>query len=218
MWVDMKKRDNRFPLERVNGKLPALKAGDIVMIRHKKGELLRYFLREITHSYWDHTALVIFPKNEENGYSADIIVESIQHGLMTSLRPGVAIHRLEKYLLEPELYDVGIKRVSWLDAGMQDRIRSFVLMNLDSPYYPLSTIKLGYAFFSKRYRRILLHRQRFSCSGLIQKAFYEAADWSNRTKIVFRNVGYTPIQLQDITSPADISQSTACDWIWNEHP
>lgn len=205
-----------FALEKINGSLPPLRLADIVLVRHKHG-LMRRLLRRVTRSYWDHAALVIFSRNPENGYAADIIIEAIQHGVMTSLKRGFEIHRLEKYLNEPDNYDVGIKRFEWLPVEVQNRVRSFVLMNVDTPYYPQSTTKFFLAWISRSYRRLLLRRQRFSCSGMVQKAFYEAADWKERSKIIFRNVGYTPIQLQDITTPADIAQSAACTWVWNPH-
>lgn len=206
----------RFPLEKINGPLPELRIGDIVLIRHNRGGMMRWFLRKVSDSYWDHAALVIFPKNAMKGYGADIIIEAIQYGFTTSLRRGIEIHRLEKYLEDPKKFDVGIKRIAWLDEKMQNRIRAFVLMNVDTPYYPLSTVKFFLAWISKRYRSLLMRRQRYTCSGLVQKAFYEAADWEERSKVIFRNVGYTPIQLQDITSPADIAKSQVGTWIWNK--
>ncbi len=206
----------RFPLEKIHGPLPELKLGDIILVRHKRGGLMRWLLRQVTRSYWDHIALIIFPKNETKGYGADILIEAIQYGLMTSLRRGIEIHRLEKYLDDPDKFDIGIKRVAWLDDGMRNRIRAFLLMNVDTPYYPISSVKLFMAWISKGYRRMFFRRQRFTCSGLIQKAFYEAADWEQRSKVIFRNIGYTPIQLQDITRPDDIANSEACEWVWNK--
>jgi len=210
-------RKNWFPLEHLHGPVPDLRVGDIILVRHKKSGLARKLLRNITKSYWDHAALVIFARNLEKGYAANVFVESIQHGIMTSLRRGVEIHRLDRYLSHPEKYDVGIKRFPWLTEEMQNRVRAFVLMNIDTPYYPLSTTKFFLAWLFPGYRRRLLRRQRFSCSGFIQKAFYEAADWQERPRIIFRNVGYTPMQLQDVTTPGDIARSAACAWIWNEH-
>ncbi|MBU2566635.1 hypothetical protein KKG46_03690, partial [Patescibacteria group bacterium] len=81
----------------------------------------------------------------------------------------------------------------------------------------LSTFKFLFAWLSRGYKKYLLKRQRFSCSGLVQKSFYEAADWINRTDVIFRGTGYTPIEVQEITSPADIAKSDACDWVWNKH-
>lgn len=212
-------RESLTPIEKIHGRLPPLKVGDLVLVRHKRGngQLARWLLRRITLSYWDHVAIVIFAKNTLGGYSTDMIAESKQDTLFHSIHKGVEIHRLEKYLTKPKKYDVGIKRFEWLSEEQAERVRAFVLMNIDTPYYPLNPVKLFIAMLSAKMRRWILARQRFSCSGLVQKAFYEAMDWDDRSKVVFREHGYTPIQLQDITSPADIAKSDACTWIWNRH-
>ncbi|MBD3281221.1 hypothetical protein GF391_00555 [Candidatus Uhrbacteria bacterium] len=208
-------RENISKLEQVNGRIPELEVADIVLVRHRKG-LTRWLLRRVTKSYWDHTALIIFARDKKRGYANDIIIEAIQHGLNSSLKRGVEVHRLDKYLNDPKKYDVGIKRIKWLDNEMKQRVRAFMLMNVDTPYYPLFTTKFFFAWISKRYRRYLMRRQRYSCSGLVQKSFYEAADWEDRMDVIFRGPGYTPIEVQEITSPADIAKSDACEWIWNK--
>lgn len=207
------------PLEKIHGRLPPLRVGDLVLIRHKHGNgtISRWLLRRITMSYWDHVAIVIFNKDTVGGYATDMIAESKQDTLLRSIHRGVEIHRLDKYLTNPKKYDIGIRRFKWLTPEQQERVRSFILMNVDTPYYPLNPFKLFIAMLSSKMRRWILARQRFSCSGLIQKAFYEAMDWEERSKVVFREHGYTPIQLQDITSPADIAKSETCEWIWNRH-
>lgn len=204
------------PLEHIHGKLPTLMVADIVLIRHKDN-LTRALLRKITNSYWDHSALIVFTKNPALGYSHDIIEESIQFGLLNKVRRGVELHRLEKYLNDPEKYDVGIKRVPILDDDIRERVRSFMLMNVDAPYYRLPFLDFFFAWLSKGIRAYVLRRQRFSCSGLIQKAFYEASDWNNRYQLVFRKYGGTPIELQDLTTPGDFATSPNCEWIWNRH-
>ena len=211
-----KARRDLSELEKKRGVIPDLEIADIVLIRHKKG-LTRFLLRQVTKSYWDHTALVIFARDKKKGYANDIIIEAIQYGLNSSLKRGVEIHRLDKYLNDPKKYDVGIKRFEWLDEEMQNRVRAYMLMNVDTPYYPLSTFKFLFAWFFNKYKQYLLNRQRFSCSGLVQKSFYEAADWVNRTDVIFRGTGYTPIEAQELTSPADIAKSKACVWVWNKH-
>ncbi len=216
--ADQKHLSNkRHALEKVHGDLPDLQTGDIVLVRHSTGGPMRYFLRRITNSYWDHSALVIFGKDPEKGYATNLIIEAIQHGIGKAYTSGVEIHRLEKYLDDPKRYDIGIKRFPFLDDDLRRRVRAFVLMNIDTPYYKLYTFKFLLAWLSPMFRKMMLNRQRFSCSGFIQKAFYEAVDWEERSKVIFRNIGYTPIQLQEITTPADIAKSDACKWIWNEH-
>jgi hypothetical protein len=206
----------RTPLEKRHGPLPELQVGDIVLVRHKN-ILMRSCLRRATGSYWDHVALILFPKDPKKGYSTHLMIESIQYGLNSSLKRGVEIHRLDKYLLDPDEYDIGIKRFTWLDDDMKDRVRAFALMNVDAPYYPLSTSKFMIAALFKGFRRRLMRRQRYSCSALIQKAFYEAADWSVRTHVLFREPGLTPIEIQEMTSPADIATSPVTQWVYNKH-
>lgn len=214
-YVKRKERKNISELEKIHGIIPKMEVADIVLVHHKKG-LARWLLRKVTKSYWDHTALIIFAKDKKRGYSNDIIIESIQHGMNSSFKRGVEVHRLDKYLNNPKKFDVGIKRITWLDDEMKHRVRAFMLMNVDTPYYPLFTTKFLLAWISKSYRKHLLRRQRYSCSGLVQKSFYEAAEWNDRSDVIFRGPGYTPIEIQEITSPADIAKSDACEWIWNK--
>ncbi|MDF1496747.1 MAG: hypothetical protein P1P90_01665 [Patescibacteria group bacterium] len=222
--MSIKKRGNESPrgrlnlseLEKIHGPLPKLEVADIILVRHKKG-VMRRLLRRVTQSYWDHTAMIIYPFDATKGYSNNIYIESIQYGINSSLKRGVEIHRLEKYLNNPARYDIGIKRFSWLSPSIKSRVRSYMLMNIDTPYYPLATSKFLLALFSDFYKKNLLRRQRYSCSGLVQKSFYEAVDWKDRADIVFKGPGYTPIEIQETTSPADIAESDACDWIWNKH-
>lgn len=72
------------PIEKVHGRLPPLKVGDMVLVRHKRGNghLSRWLLRRITLSYWDHVAIVIFAKDALGGYSTDMIAESKQDTLL----------------------------------------------------------------------------------------------------------------------------------------
>lgn len=207
--------DHLTPLEESNGKMPSLQAADIILIRHKK-RFMRYFLRKVTKSYWDHSALVIFPKEPGKGYSSHIIVEAIQHGFITGLRRGTEVHKFEKYLNNPKKYDVGIKRVPNLDQETRERIRAYMLMNVDSPYYHLWLIKFFLAWLIYPYRKFVERRQRYSCSSLIQKAFYEAVDWEDKSAIMFREKGDSPIELQELISPADLAESDVMEWIWNK--
>jgi hypothetical protein len=190
--------------------------GDIVMIRHKK-VLLRRLLRRITDSYWDHTAIVIFAKNPVKGYSSDIIAEAIQHRAVDAWRRGVEVHKLDKYLNDPDRYDIGVKRFVDIDDEIRDRVRAFTLMNVDAPYYRLPLADFALAAMSKSIRKFVLKRQRFTCSGLIQKAYWNAAPWERRHAFAFRDLGDSPIELQELVSPADIAKSDVCEWIWNRH-
>jgi len=204
------------PLELKNGPLPQLHVADIVLVRHKKG-IMRYFLRSITDSYWDHVAMIIFARNPAKGYVSNIIAESVQHGSFDFKRRGVEIHKFEQYLSRPDLYDVGIKRFERADEMTRDRVRAFMLMNVDTPYYRLPVADFFVAWLSKAVRREVLKRQRFSCSGLVQKAFYNASEWNEREDYAFRELGDSPIELQELVTPADVAASDKCAWIWNRH-
>lgn len=198
-----------FPLEKVNGILPELHQADIVLI-HIKRDFLRYFLRKVTKSYWDHAALVLFTKDLKKGRYYDQILEAVKPN-------GVEIHKLEKYLKDPNKYDIGIKRMPKLDLVTSKRIISFMLMNVDAPYYKLSRIKFFLASISKRFRKWFLARQRYSGTGLVQKTFYEAAHWEEKEKFVFKtDNSLSPIELQELTTAADIANNTYCQWIYNQ--
>jgi len=214
--ADYNRRYTATPLEKLRGRIPPLKVGDIVLVRHKRGGLTRKFLRYVTNSYWDHAAMVLFPREPERAHRHTIIVEALQIGPNTSLRHGVNLHLLDKYLRRPDRYDVGICRLSWLNKKDRKRIRTYMLLNLDTPYYPLSFFKFLLARLFKGYRRNFLLTQRYSCSGLIQKVLYEAVELKDRRKIFFKT-GFTPIQTLDVVAPADIAKSHAVEWVWNKH-
>lgn len=207
--------DHPTKMEEVNGAMPQLFTADVILVRHKR-HFMRYFLRKVTNSYWDHSAIVIFPKDPGKGFSSHVIVEAIQHGIISGLRRGTEVHKFEKYLSKPHRYDVGIKRLHHLDELTRERIRAFMLMNVDSPYYHLWLGKFMLAWLLPVYKKTLKRRQRYSCSSLIQKAFYEAVDWEDKSKVMFREKGDSPIELQELISPADLAESDVIEWIWNK--
>jgi hypothetical protein len=197
-----------FPLEKLRGLLPKLQEADIILV-HTKHSLLRSLIRKVTGSYWDHVALVLFPRNLKKGRYYNQIIEATEPD-------GIEIHKLDKYLREPDKYDVGIKRISHLDLITRKRIVAFMLMNVDAPYYKLSFIRFLLATISKKFSENLLGRQRFCCSGFVQRSFYEATNWDEREKIIFRDEFRSPLELQDITTPGDIAKSTKAVWIYNK--
>ncbi len=202
--------------EKLHGNLPALKPVDIVLIRNKKS-FFRKYLRKITDSYWDHSALILYPRGSY-ALCFSVIVESIRPGFFSFLSSrGVVLHRLDKYLNHPKDYDVGIKRVASLTDEEQKRVRTFMLMNVDAPYWPWHYVQVMLGSFFPFIRKHILNRQRFSCSSLIQKAFYDAMDQDSKTKVVFKEGVWSPIELQELTNPGDIGKSKNCEWIYNEH-
>jgi hypothetical protein len=198
-----------FPIEKVRGLLPKLQTADIILI-HTKKSFLRYLIRRVTQSYWDHVALVLFPRDLEKGRYYNQIVEAADPG-------GVEIHKLDKYLKNPEKYDIGIKRITSVSTDTRKRITAFMLMNVDAPYYKLSLARFMLASLWKNFSENLLGRQRFCCSGFVQRAFYEAANWDEREKLIFRTEYLSPMELQDITTPGDIAKSTKAVWMYNKN-
>jgi hypothetical protein len=207
----VKKNKNQyllFPIEKTSGILPKLQAADIVFV-HTKKSLLRFLIRKVTKSYWDHVALVLFPRDIQKGRYYNQVIEAVDPG-------GVEIHKLDKYLKNPEKYDIGIKRLSTIGVETRKRITAFMLMNVDAPYYKLSFFRFVLASISRTFSENLLGRQRFCCSGFVQRAFYEAANWDEREKLIFRTEYLSPMELQDITTPGDIARSPKGDWIYNQ--
>lgn len=197
-----------FPLEKIRGPLPKLQEADIILV-HTKKSLLRSLIRKVTKSYWDHVALVLFPRNLQKGRYYNQIIEATDPD-------GIEIHKLDKYLRDPDKYDVGIKRIPRLDLVTRKRIVAFMLMNVDAPYYPLSFIRFLFATISKKFSEKLLGRQRFCCSGFVQRSFYEATNWDEREGVIFREEFRSPLELQDITTPGDIARSPKAIWLYNK--
>lgn len=197
-----------FPLEKIHGSLPKLQEADIILV-HTKKSLLRSLIRKVTKSYWDHVALVLFPRNLQKGRYYNQIIEATDPD-------GIEIHKLDKYLRDPDKYDVGIKRISHLDLITRKRIVAFMLMNVDAPYYKLSFVRFLIAAISKKFSEKFLGRQRFCCSGFVQRSFYEATNWDEREKIIFRDEFRSPLELQDITTSGDIAKSPKAMWLYNK--
>jgi hypothetical protein len=198
--------------------LLSLQRGDIVLIRHKKG-LFRYFLRRyMGKSYWDHTAMVLYPEDKDRERDFTIIAESIKRGTfgMFASRT-VAVHRLNMYIDKPFLYDVGIKRVRGLTKAQKVLATHIMLMNVDAPYWNWKKIRIIIASLLPPVKKMMARRQRFSCSGIIQKAFYDAVPWEQKEKIVFKDGVWSPLELQELATPADLARSKNTTWIYNEH-
>jgi hypothetical protein len=153
--------------------------------------------------------MVLFDKDPDRGYPENLIIESYYGG--------VRVHKIRRYMDNAKKFDVGIKRVPWLTDELKDRIRAFMLLNVDAPYYPFSFWKLFFSQISEPLSRYLLGRQRYSCSGFVQKSFYEGVDWMDRYKVVFTKEYISPLQFQDTISPGEIARSKKSKWIYNEH-
>lgn len=203
-------------IEKKHGKLPALKEADIIFIRHKRN-ILRFFLRRILKSYWDHTALILYPQHKSHGTCHGVIVESIRNGFFSLwLSRGISIHKFDKYLNNPRRYDVGIKRVPHMTQIRRERVVTHMLTNIDAPYWPWNYAYAIAVFFLPFLRQRFLSRQRFSCSAFIQIAYYSAEEWRKKHRVVFKQGVYAPIEFQEIITPADIANSDKTEWLYNE--
>lgn len=186
--------------------LPKLEIGDVILV-HTKHDISRALLRDVTGSFWDHSAMIVFPEKEY--FSANLIIENIS--------TGTCIHRLNKYFDDKEHYVVGIKRFSWLTDDIKERIQAFALLNIDAPYYRWSGLKFFFAKLFPFYRDYLLKHQRYSCTQLVQTSYYEAVDWKDKEKVVFKEDPASPFELLELTTPGEIAQSGKCEWIYNKH-
>lgn len=203
-------------LEKLRGRTPQLKPADIILVHNKKS-LFRFFLRLVTKSYWDHTALVMYPRGPKNEMLYSVIVESIRPGLAAFVGSrGISLHRLDKYFNNPDKYDVGVKRVPNLTTAQREQVRLYMLANVDAPYWPWHYFQIALAAMLPMFRARLLQRQRFSCSSLIQKAFYDALTCEKQDQIIFKEGIWSPIELEELTNPGDIARSEKCEWIYNQ--
>lgn len=202
---------------RTRKRLPPLERGDIVLIRHKR-RFFRFFLRRYMKSYWDHTAMVLYPAEQQHGRDFDVIAESIRNGFAGYVaKRGVAIHKLTKYLDDSKHFEIGIKRVQGLSEKQRILVTHIMLMNVDSPYWPWKPIQIVLAVIFPWFKNFISQKQRFSCSGIIQKAYYDAFPWNQKQKVVFKEGVWSPVELQELVTPEDIAASSRSIWIYNKH-
>lgn len=186
---------------------------------HVKKNFLRYLIRKVTKSYWDHVALVLFSKDVAKGQYYNQIIEAVAPR-------GIEVHKLDKYLKDPEKYEIGIKRVPDLDPETRKRILSFMLMNVDIPYdylrllgFLLKFVELKLKGGNKHVKDFLINKDTFVCSSFIQKAFYNAVAKEQKQAVVFKDgidKRDLPLALEEVTA-ADIARSKNCEWIYNPH-
>ena len=189
--------------------LPPLKIGDIILI-HTKHDISRSLLRDVTGSFWDHAAMIIFPEREYFFiFTANLIIENIS--------TGTCIHRLNKYLDDKDRYIVGIKRLNWLTNDIRERIQAIALLNIDAPYYRWSGLKFFLAKIFPFYHDHLLKHQRYSCTQLVQTSFYEAVEWSDKEKITFKENPASPFEIMELTTPGEMAKSEKSEWLYNKH-
>lgn len=79
----------------------------------------------MSHSHWNHSALVFQVIHQKNADPEVLIVEALDRG--------IEIHRLHNYLDAKE-FDVRIKRLPNLTERERERILGYFLEKIDTPY------------------------------------------------------------------------------------
>lgn len=198
--------------------VPQLQIADIVLI-HARGMFVPNLIKHFTGSYWSHVAMV-FALPSMDAHNHDVL-------LVEANDTGIEIHRFQKYLESPGLFDIGVKRLPGLTDIERDRIRGFFLDAVDTPYdtarlfgYFLSRVikrSQGRRLFNWFVRRIV-NVDTFICSSFVQRAFYLAVPPERRDKVILRNqrdVNF--VNRMETISPAQIARSEVCRWLYNPH-
>jgi len=194
-----------------------LKIGDIILIRGKE-TLAGRLIRKTTNSYWSHVAMVFdVPQYGSGGYDV----------LIAETNDRIEIHRLNFYLQDPDLWDMGIKRLRGLTDTERDRFRGFFLDSVDAPY---DYRRIFLMFFQKLAKwalnmnlsyataRRLINTENFICTSLVQRAFYLAVNPEKRGTVFFRQSESDNFlhQLEEI-EPKHIAKSSNTHWLYNPH-
>jgi hypothetical protein len=201
--------------EKIHGTKPQLLIGDLVFIQNKNFSIKRAILRKITGSKWDHVGIVIHPLDVHRGIMHDLLAESFSLDVsLTTLRGGIQIQNLRKYLEKPTNYEVAIGRFPFLNQKERDKIRYLAFSNLDAPAYQQPLLNYLLAYFFEFYREIFLNSQRFSCSGVVQRVMYEAASSAEQKNRVLFRPGICATEALDLVTPADIAEHPEIEWLW----
>lgn len=199
--------------------LAEVKIGDIVLMRHEVGRI-ESAIREATHSYWDHTALVFRVLEDSHGHRVILIIEALPHG--------ISVHRLQKYLREPDQYDIGIKRMPILSDENRERFMGFFLDVLDTPY---DFTRIA-AYFSRKFVHFLggnraedfvtkrvINVDQFICTSFAQRAYYLAVPPNMRDKTIFRENSddLNFLTRMEYISPGEVARSANTEWLYNPH-
>ncbi len=198
--------------------IPAIQIGDIVFLQTKKA-LGSRFIRFATHSHWSHVGMV-FDIIEHGAGRTILVIEAVENG--------VEIHRLERYIQNPETYDFGFKRFPGLTEIERQKIRALFLNAVDVPYdwYRLISFFLVGAIskyfgidIMKFFRGSLIDKKKFLCTTFVQRSLYYGVDPSKRESTLFRPGDKEPsfeYRLEKI-QPTEIAQSKNTLWLYHPH-
>lgn len=207
----------------VNEAYENLEIGDIVLINRKFG-LYQGILKKVTgDSYWNHMALVFDVVQTDDDHHDVIVIEALEQG--------IEIHRLQKYMRDPDRFDLGFKRLPNLSKSEKERIRGFFLDAVDTPYNFSSAI--GYLLkkpvmqllgmkVTDFIQRKVIKPAYFVCTSFAQRAFYMALPPNERDRSLFipdddesKDLNFL-YQLIEIT-PDDVGRSRNTQWLYNVH-
>jgi hypothetical protein len=140
----------------------------------------------------------------------------------------IEIHRLSTYLLEPQTYDLGFKRMSCLTDEERERFRGFFLDAVDTPYDTRRLLMFLFQSWltwfygvnvSLDVARQYTDTKNFICTSFAQRAYYLAVAPEKRGRSLFlghkRNLDF--LQIMEQITPADIAQSKNTEWLFNPH-
>jgi hypothetical protein len=190
-----------------------LRVGDILFL-HNRRDLISWLIRNRSHSYWSHTAMV-FKDHRIITIGGPLIVEASGQG--------IEIHQLKKYSDFPEHFDIGIKRFPGLNYEQRiEMTKSFILNNIDTPYDygRLFGFLFGpfIAKFSKplqhQFQKFMIHSDAFICSSFIHKTFHHFMKHTRLPKNT--DLEHLDLEAEEMWTPADIAKEQAFEWIFNK--
>jgi len=195
-----------------------LRIGDIVLFSRKKG-LLSLLIGNVTQSHWTHVALV-FHISHISAFPPDVL-------LVEATDQGISVHRLDTYLNQPEVYELGFKRMKGLTKEERERFRGFFLDAVDTPYdYRRLKSWLLHHYFERLTGRSYQHfltkamvnTNNFVCTTFAQRAYFLAVSPKKRAQIFFRDQEEDDVNFlerMELVTPRDIAVSKNAVWLYN---
>lgn len=198
--------------------IATLKVGDIILMRYHHGAIYRS-IRDITSSYWNHAALIFDVLEDAHGHRTVLVVEAGPNG--------IEVHRLQRYVNDPDEYALGFKRMPLLDDASRKRFLGFFLDVLDTPYdftrlialfFRKLIVRLGGAQAEEYVAKRVINVGNFVCSSFAQRAYYLAVPEQLRDKTFFKNdANLDFLHRTEYITPGDIAKSQNTEWLYNPH-
>ncbi len=192
-----------------------LQTADILLFHKRTGPITRMIQRQ-TDSYWNHSALVFYPKGDLL-LAGPLIVEATYGG--------IEIHQMKKYTDHLETYDIGVLRYPGMkDTERQRLVMNFVLNNIDISYDYSRLIGLFFRpllllspAMNEWVLGRLIHRQNFVCSTFVHQAF---RDFRKRGTIApsarTGGPGLDPVPYEEMVAPGHLAFEPHFRWVFNE--